>query len=449
MNRLIQFLSVNPHIRHGTPESPGFAELREQFVIQETRTPGIIVRPRTIEDIASLVKILTTSNLPFSVRGGGHDMFGRTVVQDGVSIDMREVSHIYVDKASHTAQVGGGVINLDLHRELDKHKMTTAHAVTPSVGYTGWAIHGGYGLLSNNYGLGSDQIVGARVVDGHGNIVDADETLLTAIRGGGGSVAVIYELLIKVYPSEKILGGFFGYQSADLVATIRQYNENYRKLKEEGIPPAMSLYQAVMDGPEGRAFTVFVIWSSSNLEEGQKWVDRVAGLAPIAVKNVTTTTILEFSEVAATITEKTSYATIFCPGFYDLTPEVVDIIGTYAKSRPKYSGPALGIHELRAEAPREFANSVFNARDPHFLVEILPLSSSLEVFEELREWGQRFYDALMKTDPANIYPISYIPLSPDERLDLKVIYGNRYETLKKAKQQYDPKNAFKHSVVRP
>lgn len=131
-------------------------------------------------------------------------MFGRTVVQDGVSIDMREVSHIYVDKASHTAQVGGGVINLDLHRELDKHKMTTAHAVTPSVGYTGWAIHGGYGLLSNNYGLGSDQIVGARVVDGHGNIVDADETLLTAIRGGGGSVAVIYELLIKVYPSEKV-----------------------------------------------------------------------------------------------------------------------------------------------------------------------------------------------------------------------------------------------------
>jgi FAD/FMN-containing dehydrogenase len=76
--------------------------------------------------------------------------------------------------------------------------------VTPTVGFTGWAIHGGYGLLSTNYGLGSDQIVGARVVDGQGNIVDADETLLTAIRGGGGSVAVIYELVIKVYPSEKV-----------------------------------------------------------------------------------------------------------------------------------------------------------------------------------------------------------------------------------------------------
>lgn len=248
---------------------------------------------------------------------------------------------------------------------------------------------------------------------------------------------------------KQILGGFVAYQSADLVATIRQYNENYRKLKYEKIPPAMGLYQGVMDGPGGRLFTIFVLWSSSDLEEGQKWVDRVAELAPIAVKNVAPTTILEFSEVVATLTEKKSYATIFCPGFYDLTPEVTDVIGTYAKNRPNYPGPALGIHELRAEAPREFANSVFNARDPHFLVEILALAASPEAFEELREWGQRFYDALMKTDPANVYPISYIPLNPDERLDFRLIYGRRYEILKKAKQQYDPSNAFKHSVVRP
>lgn len=249
--------------------------------------------------------------------------------------------------------------------------------------------------------------------------------------------------------SKQILGGFLAYQSADLVATTRQYNDNYRKLKREGIPTAMSLYQAVIDGPEGRFFTVFVMWSSPDLEEGQKWVDKVAELAPTAVRNVAPTTILEFSEVAATLTEKKSYGTIFCPGFYDLTPEVVHVIGTYAQNRPNHPGPALGIHELRAEAPRESANSVFNARDPHFLIEILPLSSFPEVFEELREWGQRFYEALMNTDPANIYPISYIPLNPDERLDFEIIYGDHYETLKKVKQQYDPENAFKYSIVRP
>lgn len=204
MDQFTTFLAANPHIHHVTPESAEFAEQREQFVIQETKTPSIIVRPRTIEEVASLVSILAENHLPFTVRGGGHDMFGRTQVEGGITIDLREISHVEVKRNSQTAKVGGGVINLDLHRELDKHNFTTPHAVTPSVGYTGWAIHGGYGLLSSHYGFGSDQIVGARVVDSRGNILDAEEPLLTAIRGGGGSVAVIYELTIKIYPSEKV-----------------------------------------------------------------------------------------------------------------------------------------------------------------------------------------------------------------------------------------------------
>lgn len=248
----------------------------------------------------------------------------------------------------------------------------------------------------------------------------------------------------------QVLAGFFVYESTDLLATMRQYNENYAKLKEEeGIPASVSLYQAVLDGPEGRMFNLFLMWSSPDLEEGRKWVEKLASLAPIAVNNVAETTILGFNEMAATITEKKTYATIFCPGFYELTPEVVDVIATFTNRKPNYPGLVFGIHELRSEAPREFENSVFNARDPHFLVEILPMYSSFVAFEGLLVWGQQFYDALMKTDPSNIYPISYIPLTANERLDFKTIYGDRYETLKRAKQEYDPKNVFKHAIVQP
>lgn len=225
------------------------------------------------------------------------------------------------------------------------------------------------------------------------------------------------------------------------------YNDNYRKLKEEGIPSAMSLYQAIMSSPEGKSLAVYLVWSSSNLEEGQKWANKVAALAPVAINNVIPTTILDFNKLAASFTQKKTYGTIFCHGFYELTPEVVSVIGVYAESQPDYTGLAFGIHELRSEAPREFTNSVFNAREPHFLVEIVPMISSAEAFNEMLDWGQRFYDALMKTDPANIYPISYIPLTPNERLDTKIVYGDRYETLKRVKEQYDPHNVFKHAVV--
>jgi FAD/FMN-containing dehydrogenase len=73
-----------------------------------------------------------------------------------------------------------------------------------SVGYTGWATLGGYGPLSSHYGLGVDQILGAKIVNAHGQVQDANEELLVGIRGGGGSLGIIVELTIKVYPINKV-----------------------------------------------------------------------------------------------------------------------------------------------------------------------------------------------------------------------------------------------------
>lgn len=55
-----------------------------------------------------------------------------------------------------------------------------------------------------NYGLGVDQIVGAKVVNHEGRIVEADDRMLQVIRGGGGTLGVIVALTIKVYPLDKV-----------------------------------------------------------------------------------------------------------------------------------------------------------------------------------------------------------------------------------------------------
>jgi FAD/FMN-containing dehydrogenase len=72
------------------------------------------------------------------------------------------------------------------------------------VGYVGWATLGGYGPFSTSHGLGVDQIVGAKIVNPKGELVDADEELLQGIRGGGGIFGVITELTIKVYPLKEV-----------------------------------------------------------------------------------------------------------------------------------------------------------------------------------------------------------------------------------------------------
>jgi len=61
-------------------------------------------------------------------------------------------------------------------------------------------VYGGYGQWGPNYGLGLDGIIGAKVVNQNGDIIEADEELLKGIRGAGGFAGVIVELTIKVYP---------------------------------------------------------------------------------------------------------------------------------------------------------------------------------------------------------------------------------------------------------
>jgi FAD/FMN-containing dehydrogenase len=136
----------------------------------------------------------------FSVRVGGHDMFGRSQVHDAITIDLREIAYVHVNPEAHTARLGGGVLVMEVLKELKKHGMIVPHPVIPGVGFVGWATHGGYGLLSAQYGFGVDQILQAQLVDSQALIRDADEDMLTAIRGGGGCLGIIVELTIKVYP---------------------------------------------------------------------------------------------------------------------------------------------------------------------------------------------------------------------------------------------------------
>lgn len=147
---------------------------------------------------------MKTHSIPFTIRSGGHELFTRSLANHAVTIDLREIAYVHIDYESQSARIGGGILIGDLATQLANAKLATASGTIPTVGYVGWAIHGGYGLLSAHYGLGVDQILAARVVNANGDLVDADECMLKGIRGGGGTLGVIVELTIRVYPLEKV-----------------------------------------------------------------------------------------------------------------------------------------------------------------------------------------------------------------------------------------------------
>jgi FAD/FMN-containing dehydrogenase len=201
---LESFLNGYPHIIFTTPSSPNYLSLRTIFSLDSTATPLAIVRPQSASDVALLVSYAKSNKIKFVIRTGGHNVFGVSVVEGALTIDMRDISYISIDKQSSTAKIGGGILEGELAEELAKESLATPTASLGSIGHVGWATYGGYGLLRSNFGLGVDQIVAAKIVDAKGEIIDVDEKLLRGIRGAGGIFGVIVELTIKVYPLQAV-----------------------------------------------------------------------------------------------------------------------------------------------------------------------------------------------------------------------------------------------------
>ena len=84
----------------GEAVAPGDApydELRKAFNGMFDRRPAVIARCNGAADVAAALRFAREAGLPVSVYGGGHNVTGNAVCDDGVMIDLRPMKRIEVD----------------------------------------------------------------------------------------------------------------------------------------------------------------------------------------------------------------------------------------------------------------------------------------------------------------------------------------------------------------
>jgi FAD/FMN-containing dehydrogenase len=189
---------ANPSMTIFTPSSQFYSQVRQIQCLYVTDVPLAIVWPRSESDVSNIVKYALARDIPFCVRSGGHDLYGRSMQDGTLVIDMRCMDKVEITD-DDVVTVQGGALQGDLSRILSDKGLYTTTGACASVSYAGYAIFGGYGPSSGLHGMGSDNIIGARLVDSKGDIVDASGDLLYGIRGAGGAFGVITELKVKTY----------------------------------------------------------------------------------------------------------------------------------------------------------------------------------------------------------------------------------------------------------
>jgi alkyldihydroxyacetonephosphate synthase len=221
---------------------------------QVPRLADVVVRPTSTDEVARVMQICNTAQIPLTVAGGRSGVCGAaTPVFGGVVLDATALSGVVsVDVVSGIVEVLPGTFGPDLEDELRTvHGISVGHFpqsfALATVG--GWVAGRGAGQYSTRYGKIEDMVVGLEAVLADGTVIRtggapaaaAGPDLTQLLVGSEGTLAVITRVWLRTHPvpaHERRAAYAFASFSAGIEAC--------RNVLQAGATPAvLRLYDAV------------------------------------------------------------------------------------------------------------------------------------------------------------------------------------------------------------
>ena len=170
------------------------------------------------------------NGLLLAVRGGGHNIAGNALCDDGLVIDLSKMKAARVDPAARRVTIEGGATLADLDAATQAHGLATPVGINSTTGIAGLTLGGGFGWLSRKYGMTVDNLESAEVVTAAGEVVRASATehpdLFWALRGGGGNFGVVTRFEFRLHPvGPDVLSGLIVYPISEAKSVLQQYRE--------------------------------------------------------------------------------------------------------------------------------------------------------------------------------------------------------------------------------
>src|SRR5713101_792521 len=151
-----------------TRDSREYDEVRKIWNAMIDRKPALIVGCASAVDVMKSVRFAREHNLLVAVRGGGHNIAGNAVCDDGLLIDLSPMKSVRVDPSSRTARVEPGVTLGEFDRDAQAFGLATPLGINSTTGIAGLTLGGGFGWISRKHGLSIDHLLAADVVLANG-----------------------------------------------------------------------------------------------------------------------------------------------------------------------------------------------------------------------------------------------------------------------------------------
>jgi FAD/FMN-containing dehydrogenase len=227
--------------------------------------PDAVALPESAPDVVAAVKFARQQGLRVAAQGTGHNARPLGSLAGTLLINTRAMRQLSVYPADRMARAQAGVVWHEVADAAGKHGLAALAGSSPDVGVVGYTLGGGMSWLGRTYGLSANNVEAFEVVTADGRLVRADALtepdLFWALRGGGGSFAVVTAVELRLFPVTEVYAGLL-FWPLDAASEVLHA---WRELTQSPLPDAFTTtarllrFPGIPDVPEhvrGKSFAV-------------------------------------------------------------------------------------------------------------------------------------------------------------------------------------------------
>ena len=407
--------------------------------------PALIVQCRGAADVMAAVNFAREHELALSVKGGGHNVAGKAVCDDGLMIDMSLMNNVRVDPAARRARAAAGARWADFDHEAQAFGLTCTGGLVSSTGVAGLTLGGGIGYLTRTYGLACDNLVAADVVTATGELVHAsdseNEDLLWALRGGGGNFGIVTSLEFQLHEVGPLVATAMVFHPIAAAGEVLNFYRDFAAEAADEVACYAMFVNAPPDFPaeyQGCPVLVLVGCYAGDVELGMQQLAPLGEFGTPIVADIGALPYVELQtsfDAGSPAGERYYWKSQHLSGLDD---ELLDTVVRFA-SDLHGEFTIVGIEPLGGAQGRvESSANAFVYRDVPFSFGIWSGWSDAEDDETNIRWTRDFF-AAMHPFNAGAY-VNY--LGEDEGGRVAEAYGDNFSRLMQIKQKWDPQNLF-------
>lgn len=438
------------------PGEAQYDDARKVWNAMIAKRPAMILRCAGAADVRAGVNFAREHGLPLAVGGGGHNIAGSALVDDGIVIDMSAMRSVQVAPHTRRAWVEGGATLRDVDHETQAYGLATPLGINSSTGVGGLTLGGGFGWLTRKYGMTVDNLVAADIVVASGERLHVDgehhPDLFWAIRGGGGNFGAVTTFEFALHPvGPTVTAGLIVFSGAQAGPVLRKYRDY-----TEALDPDLSVWAVLRKAPplpflaapvHGSDIVALVFFSPRPSHEVEAAIADVRAFGEPLGEHVGAVPYTAWQQVFDPLLIPPARNYWKSHNFDTLSDAALDVVTSYAGKLPsEHSEIFLGLlgGAANTRAPDEMAyphRAALYAMNVH--------TRWLDPQDDARclAWAREFFKAAAPHAAGGVY-INF--LNEDEVDRIAEAYGPNYARLKEIKAKYDPDNLFRSNQnIRP